>query len=176
MRKHKINTAHDSGRGSMPEMGAGKFLPAIAAFLLVILLSSCSIVKVLPPEINLMRIDVRDVTLSHVNLLAEIRVFNPNDKSVVIQGVDYALSLEGIKVFSGGNNKATTIKPQEYGYITLRLSSAYWDIMQLLDRLPDKTAVAFTMKGSVRVGGGHMLTKRFSFEKEGVIPLQQNVK
>jgi len=123
-----------------------------------------------------MRIDIRDVTLSHVNLLADIRVFNPNNNSVVIQGVDYNLSLEGIKVFSGGNNQAITIKPQEYGLITLRLSSAYWDIIQMLNKLPDKTDVAFTMQGSVRVGSSRMFSKRFSFEKEGIIPFKKTVR
>ena len=177
MMKQNIHTAHDSGRaGLTPGMPAGKFLAAFAAFLLVILLASCSAVNVMPPEVNLIRIDVRDVTLSHVNLLADIRIYNPNDNSVVIQGVDYTLSLEGIKVFSGGNYQATTIKPKEYGFITLRIASAYWDIIQLLNRLPDKTDVAFTMQGSVRVGGSHMFSKRFSFEKKGVIPLQQTVR
>ena len=177
MRKQNVHTAHDSGRaGLTPGMPAGKFIAVFAAFLLVVLLASCSAVNVMPPEVNLIRIDVRDVTLSHVNLLADIRIYNPNDNSVVIQGVDYTLSLEGIKVFSGGNYQATTIKPQEYGFITLRIASAYWDIIQLLNRLPDKTDVAFTMQGSVLVGGSHMFSKRFSFEKKGVIPLQQTVR
>ena len=27
--------------------------------------------------------------MSHVNLLADLRVFNPNEKALTIQGVDY---------------------------------------------------------------------------------------
>ena len=119
-----------------------------------------------------MRIDVQDVTLSHINLLAELRVFNPNENDVTIKGVDYTLHLEGIKVFSGKNNLTQTIEPQDYGFITLRLSSAYWDIIQLLNKVPDKTDVAFSMQGSIRVGESSMFAKRFSFDKEGVIPLQ----
>ena len=120
-----------------------------------------------------MRVEVQDVTLSHVNLLAEVRVFNPNEKGVTIQGVDYTLHLEGIKVFSGRNNLSQTIAPQEYGFLTLRVSSAYWDMIQLLNRLPNKTDVAFSMQGSIRVGGSSMFAQRFSFAKEGVIPLQK---
>ena len=120
-----------------------------------------------------MKVDVQDVTLSHVNLLAELRIFNPNENAVTIKGVDYTLHLEGIKVFTGRNNLAQTIEPQEYGFITLRLSSAYWNIAQLLNKLPNKTDIAFSMKGSIRVGGGNMFTKRFSFNKEGAIPLQK---
>ena len=120
-----------------------------------------------------MRVEVQDVTLSHVNLLAEVRVFNPNEKGVTIQGIDYTLHLEGIKVFSGRNNLSQTIEPQEYGFLSLRVSSAYWNIIQLLNRLPNKTDVAFSMQGSIRVGGSSMFAQRFSFAKEGVIPLHK---
>lgn len=47
-----------------------------------------------------MRLDVQNVTMSHVNLLADLRVFNPNEKALTMQGVDYTLHLEGIKVFT----------------------------------------------------------------------------
>jgi len=145
----------------------------VLALLSAIPLSSCSTVNIIPLEVNLMRVDVQDVTLSHVNLLADIRVFNPNVNAVTIQGVDYILHLEGIKVFSGRSNPAQTIAPQEYGFLSLRLSSAYWDLIQLLNKLPDKTDVAFSMQGSIRVGGKGMFAQRFSFNKEGIIPLQK---
>ena len=138
-----------------------------------LLLPACTTMNVMPPEVNLMRVDVQDVTLSHVNLLADIRVFNPNEKAVAIQGVDYILHLEGIKVFSGRSNLTHTIAPQDYGYFTLRLSSAYWDMIQLLNTLPSKTDVAFSMQGSISVGGRGMFAQRFSFNREGVIPLQK---
>jgi LEA14-like dessication related protein len=145
----------------------------LTVLIFVIPLSSCSTINVIPPEVNLMRVDVQDATLSHVNLLAELRVFNPNEKAVTIQGVDYTLHLEGTKVFSGWSNQSLIIEPQEYGLFTLRLSSAYWDIIQLLKKLPNKSDVAFSMQGSIRVGGSSMFAQRFSFDKEGVIPLQK---
>jgi len=120
-----------------------------------------------------MRVDVQDVTLSHVNLLADLRVFNPNEKALSIQGVDYTLHLEGIKVFSGKNNLSQTIAPQEYGHVTLRLSSAYWDIVQLFNKLPNKSDVAFSMQGSILVGGNRLFARRFTFDKQGIIPLQK---
>ena len=141
----------------------------------VLPLAACSTMNILPPEVNLMRVDVQDVTLSHVNLLADLRVYNPNSSAVAIHGVDYTLDLEGIRVFSGRSNQAVTVDPQEYGYLTLRLSSAYWDIIQLLNRLPEKTDVAFSMMGSIRVGGSSMFSKSFSFEKKGIIPLQKEL-
>jgi len=135
--------------------------------------SSCSTINTVEPEVNLMRVDVQDVTLSHVNLLADLRVFNPNDKALTIQGVDYTLHLEGVKVFSGKSNLSQTIAPQEYGRLILRLSSAYWDIIQLLNKLPNRSDVAFSMEGSILVGGNRLFAQRFSFAKQGIIPLQK---
>lgn len=150
-----------------------KTLFVITVLLFVFPLFSCSTINAIPPEINLMRVDVQDATLSHVNLIAELRVFNPNEKAVTIQGVDYTLHLEGIKVFSGRSNVSQTVAPQEYGLLSLRLSSAYWDIIQLLNKLPNKTDVAFSMQGSIRLGESSMFAQRFSFDKEGVIPIQK---
>ena len=145
----------------------------VLALLGTVPLSSCSSINLIPLEVNLMRVDVQDITLSHVNLLADIRVFNPNENAVIIQGVDYILHLEDIKVFSGRNSLTQTIAPQEYGHLSLRLSSAYWDIIQLFNKFPDKAEVAFSMEGSIRVGGRGMFARRFSFDRKGIIPLQK---
>ncbi len=155
-----------------PSNWSNRFLPLIG-LVLIVTLSACSTLNAIPPEVNLMRVDVQDVTLSHVNLLADLRVFNPNDKSLTIQGVDYTLHLEGIKVFSGKSNLTQTIEPQEYGHLTLRLASAYWDIIQLFNKLPNKSDVAFSMQGSIRVGGNRLFAQRFTFDKKGIIPLQK---
>jgi LEA14-like dessication related protein len=145
----------------------------LTVLLFAILLSSCSTLNVVPPEVNLMRVDVREVTLSHVNLLADLRIFNPNDADLIIQGVDYTLKIEGIKLFSGKTRRGQTIAPQEYGQLTLRLSSAYWDIIQLLNTLPNKSDVEFYMQGSILVGKSSLFAHRYSFEKQGVIPFQK---
>ena len=155
-----------------PSNWSNRFLP-LFGLLLAVTLSACSTLNAIPPEVNLMRVDVQDVTLSHVNLLADLRLFNPNDKSLTIQGVDYTLHLEGIKVFSGKSSLTQTIEPQEYGHLTLRLASAYWDIIELFNKLPNKSDVAFSMQGSIRVGGNRLFAQRFTFDKQGIIPLQK---
>jgi LEA14-like dessication related protein len=120
-----------------------------------------------------MRVNVQEITLSHVNLLADLRVFNPNETALTIQGVDYTLEIEGIKIFSGKSHLNRAIAPQEYSNLTLRLSSAYWDIIQLFNKLPDKSDVAFSMQGSILIGGSRLLAQRFSFDKQGNIPFQK---
>ena len=146
------------------------FILLIAAFL-----SGCSTMNTTPPEVNLMALEVQDVTLSHVNLLADLRIFNPNQDAVTIQGVDYTLHLEGVKVFSGKSSFTQSIGSQEYGRVSLRLSSAYWNIIELLNRIPDKEDVSFSMRGSIKVGESSLFAKRYSFTKQGMIPLHKAV-
>jgi LEA14-like dessication related protein len=147
---------------------------SLLSLLFAVFITSCATLESAAPEVNLMRLDVQDVTLSHVNLLADLRVFNPNEQPLFIHGVDYTLHLEGIKVFSGKSNMRQTVAPGEYGHMTLRLASAYWDMIRLLNRLPDKADVTFAMQGSIRAGSSRIFAHRFTFDKKGVIPLQQN--
>ena len=147
----------------------------LIALLTATLLNSCSTINTIPPEVNLMALEVQDVTLSHVNLLADLRIFNPNQDSVTIQGVDYTLHLEGVKVFAGQSSFTQSVEPQEYGHVSLRLSSAYWNIIELLNRLPDREEVSFSMAGSIKVGKNSLFAKRYSFTKQGMIPLQKAV-
>ena len=160
-------------KGSSNRISSLLALLALSLLFLVIPLSSCSTLNALPPEVNLMRVDVQDITLSHVNLLADLRVFNPNEMELTVQDVDYTLKIEGIKIFSGTSRLRQTIAPQEYSHLTLRLSSAYWDIIQLLNKLPNRSDVAFAMQGSILIGSSRLLAHRFSFDKQGIIPFQK---
>lgn len=150
---------------------SGSFIWLLLSIMLVFL-PACTALNVLPPEVNLMRVEVREATLSHVNLLADLRVFNPNDRTVTIQGVEYTLHIEGVRIFSGKSYQRLAVAPQEYGRFALRLSSAYWDIIQLFNKLPEKSDVAFEMQGSILVGGSRLAARRFGFEKQGIIPFQ----
>ena len=166
---------HLSDRGSAMTIISNRIylLSQMLLLLFTVVLSSCSTLNALPPEVNLMRVNVQEITLSHVNLLADLRVFNPNETALTIQGVDYTLEIEGIKIFSGKSYMNQAIASQEYRNLTLRLSSAYWDIIQLFNKLPDKSDVTFSMRGSVLVGGSRLLAQRFSFAKQGIIPFQK---
>lgn len=142
-------------------------LPAV---ILLALLTSCAGIKASPPEVNLLGLQVQDVTLSHVNLLADLRVYNPNDRGMTVQGVDYVLHLNGIKIFSGRSSITADINAQEYGTIPLRLSSAYWNMLQLLNNMHANNDIDFSMAGKIKVGGFGLFGKSYPFKKEGKIP------
>ena len=137
------------------------------------LAGGCSTITIAQPEVNLMALEVQDVTLSHVNLLADIRVFNPNADQVTIQEVDYTLHLNNIKIFKGKTITPYSIPAQEYGRFKFRLSSAYWDIIELFNQLSNAQEATFLMEGTLKVGENRLFAQRFSFSKSGEIPLDQ---
>ena len=136
--------------------------------------ASCARVKPVQPEVNLMRLWVEEVTLSHVNLKADLRLFNPNDFSLNVQEVSYRLYLNGIPVSQGNSKQSVQVDPQSYGHIDLRLASAYLDIMHFLNKMQAQTGISYSLDGSVKVKGTGWGSDTFSFERQGVIPLEQS--
>jgi len=140
----------------------------------VLLLSGCAAMRPTPPEVNLIGIEVRDISLTHVNLLANLRLFNPNAASITVLEVDYTLFLNGVKVSQGQTAKPVSIGAEDYGDVDLRMSSAYWDLFQFLNRMQTGEELEFSLQGSVKVGSLGMLSQTFTFDKHGNIPLRRS--
>lgn len=135
--------------------------------------ASCARIKPTRPEVNLMRLWVEEVTLSHVNLEADLRLFNPNDFGLDIQEVSYSLYLNGIPVSQGTSRQAVRLEPQDYGHVDLRLSSAYLDMIHFLNKMQTQTGINYSLRGTLKVRGTGWFSDTFSFDRQGVIPLEQ---
>lgn len=136
-----------------------------------LLLAACASVRPLPPEVNLTNLEVTDLTLSHANLMADLKIFNPNDVSVTVEQVEYALLLNDVKISAGKSLEKVRIDAGEYGETTLRLSSAYLDLWRILNQMQKGENVRFNLKGKIKVGGFGILRKAFHFSRKGNIPL-----
>lgn len=141
-----------------------------------LLFSGCGGLQPIAPEINLMGLDVVDVTLSHVNLAAEVRLFNPNADKLTIKEVAYTLHLNGVKLSKGRSAREVKVDPEEYGTVTVRMSSAYWDVFRLLNKIQDNEELRFKIQGKVLVGGYGLLGQTFNFEKEGLVSVNDHDK
>jgi len=138
-------------------------------FLLVIPIS-CASIRPISPEVNLMALEVDEITLSHVNMVASLRFYNPNETHLTISGLKYTLFLNDMKVSQGRTARTVEISPDGFGTMPLRISSAYWDILKFLNKTQSKEELHFFLKGTIKVRGvgvGHT----FNFDKEGMIPL-----
>lgn len=150
--------------------GLGRFR-LLLPVLLMAALPACALKPVAAPEVSLVDLQITELSLTHANMLAGLKIFNPNSVGVTIQQVDYNLSLNGIRVSSGQSAKEVSIGPEEYGTMNLRLSSAYWDLLRLFNQVQRGKTAKFALDGKVKVGGFGILGKTFDFKREGDIPL-----
>lgn len=146
-------------------------LRALVLLLLLNGLSACALKPVVAPEVSLQDLQITELSLTHANMLAGLKIFNPNSVAVNIQQVDYALSLNGIRVSSGQSAKEVSIGAEEYGNLSLRMSSAYWDLLRIFNQVQSGKTAKFLLDGKVKVGGFGILGKTFDFKKEGDVSL-----
>jgi LEA14-like dessication related protein len=139
--------------------------------LVVLLFTACAAMQPAPPEVNLMGLVMDEVTLSHVNMRADLRLFNPNDTAISVKGVEYELELNGVHVSTGKALRSLSIPANGYGTLDLRLSSAYWDLFRFFSRVQQGEELDFRLTGKVRVGGLGIISHTFNFDHQGKIPL-----
>lgn len=142
------------------------FIPVFA-----VVLASCAIIRPSAPEINLAGIKVTDLTLTNVELIARLKVYNPNDTAITIKEVDYELKIGGVKVSRGRSIEAVKIGALETGQLDMRLSSNYLDIVKVLGGVQNGADAAFVLDGEVRYGVFGLSNLTYKFKKKGVLPI-----
>ena len=143
----------------------------ILLLFMALFLSACAAMQPAAPEVNLMGLILDEVTLSHVNMKANLRLFNPNDTTISVKSVEYELELNGVHVSTGKSLRGLSIPANEYGNLDLRLSSAYWDLFLFFSKVQQGEELDFRLTGKVRVGGLGIIGHTFDFDHEGKIPL-----
>jgi LEA14-like dessication related protein len=138
-----------------------------ASFLL-----SCTAFRPVPPEVSLTGLDIESLTLSHADLNARLRVFNPNRLAVTIEQIDYTLLLDGIKISDGRSSMPTRIGAQQHGDLDLKLSASYLSLWQVVTGISAEEEVKFSLEGSVQIGGLRILNKTFPLHRQGTISLK----
>ena len=137
------------------------------------MLVSCASIRPEPPEVSLLSLAIEEVTLSHVNMTANLNFFNPNRFSVRIREVNYRLLLNGQQVSDGKSLQPLDIAASSHGEIPLRISGAYWNIFRLLNSLQQTTDLEFSLDGEVKVIGYGLIPATFTFSNKGSLPLNQ---
>jgi LEA14-like dessication related protein len=134
-------------------------------------LASCAVIRPAPPEVQLSGLEITDLSLSHANFLARLQLYNPNGVSIDIKSLKFTLFLNDIRVADGQSTRPLTIPAEENGEATLRLSSSFFNLLQLTRKLQDQDQIAFSLDGEVRVGGLGILSTTIPIKHEGALPL-----
>ncbi len=144
----------------------------IGALALLFLLTSCA-ARPVAPEVSLVDIRIGDLTLSHANILADLRIYNPNPVAITIGSVRYAFLLDGVRIADGQSLQQVRVGAGEYADTTLRLSTGYLNLLQFTQQRRAGEAIRYAIDGSVTLRGMHVFNTVFPFRREGEIDPQQ---
>lgn len=108
------------------------------------------------PRVTVAELRVQEIRHFETTLEVDLRVINPNDFDLVIDGVACDLELNGERFGSGVSRSGTTIAAFSTGMVTLDVYSSMITLFRELLRLPEREELAYVIKGSVRAAAkGH---------------------
>lgn len=139
--------------------------------LLATCLAACAGVRPEPPQVQLAGLEITDVSLSHANFLATLRLYNPNNVGLDIKGVKFTLFLNNYRIANGQTAKTLTIPAEETGEAAVRLASSFLDLLLLSRNLQERDEITFRIVGEIRIGGYGLLGATIPIEREGTLPL-----
>lgn len=83
----------------------------LAALLLCVPLASCTTLGLAPPDITLVNLEFKDLTLFETSGVFTVRLANENPEPLVVEGGAYSLYLGGIRVGKGLSDHRLEVPP-----------------------------------------------------------------
>lgn len=140
--------------------------------LLALTLSGCALLvpKLQTPRLSVVNIELRQASLLQQRLRVRVRVENPNDRSLPIQGLSYTLSISG-QAFASGASEASFVVPAlgtaEFDMdVTANAAGALFTILAK----PPGQSIDYQMKGRVELSRGWL--RSIPFEQNGSFVLR----
>ena len=120
--------------------------------------------RFISPKVELLNLNVKDVSFSHINYQAKIRLYNPNLEALKVDYMQYSLYINGIKLVDGAEQVSEEIGPHKEAVIPVRLSGSVLNVIRLISNMQNAKEVDFEMKGTVSGidTNGHYFSLPFS--------------
>lgn len=141
-----------SGRRAEPE------LRLVALFVLnvvAVLLAGCASLSVKSPEVSLSDVTIEEFGLLEQRLGIRLRVMNPNDAALRIDGVSFAVDVNGQSFAKGVSNKAVTVPRFGEALLDLTAVSTLGDLLRQLGEFAKsgRDTVQYRVHGQFYGGG-----------------------
>ena len=144
---------------------------SVQLLVLAVALSGCALVagKLETPRLSIVDIEVHKANLLEQQLRVRMRVENPNDRSLPVQGLSYTVYLGG-QEFATGVSAASFVVPAlgtaEFDMdVTANAAGALFTIFNK----PPGEGIDYRMKGRVRLAQGWL--RSIPFEQSGTFTL-----
>ena len=144
---------------------------SVQLLVLAVALSGCALVpKLETPRLSIVDVEVRKANLLEQQLRVRMRVENPNDRSLPVQGLSYTVYLGG-QEFATGISAASFVVPAlgtaEFDMdVTANAAGALFTVLSR----PRGQGVDYRMTGKVRLTHGWL--RSIPFEQTGTFTLR----
>ena len=139
-------------------------LAAIALTTLLSGLQGCTALRDLePPEVVVTSIRPLDATLMEQRFDVDLRIYNPNNRDLSIEGVDFELDLNGKRLARGAGATDLALPRLGEAETTVRVSSSFLGLARQLMSAGETESLTYRMKGRIHLRGGGALP----FDKSG---------
>lgn len=138
-------------------------------WLALLLLAACAGGLAQKPEISLASLDLVGFGLFEQRFLLKLRIENPNDVDLPIEGLSFDVELNGEPFARGVSAQAVSVPRAGEALLEVRATSNLGGVLKQLRALPKdgRERIGYRISGQVTVGG---LGSR-PFERRGDLPL-----
>ncbi len=140
-------------------------------FFLFFVVACAQHARFISPKVELLNLNVRDVTLSHINYQARVRLYNPNLQSLHVNFMEYSLFVNGINLVNGAEQVDEKIGPHEEAAIPVKLSGSVFNVIRLVSSMQKAKDVDFELKGTVSGTDTNGQTFSLPFAEKGKLDL-----
>ncbi len=157
-------------------MMSNRFFRLALLGLTVLLMAGCSAVnRPTPPQVQLVGLEMEELTLTHANMLAKVRLRNPNNFALDVRGIRVQLALNEVQVAKGNAIGPVKIAGGQSGDMLVQVATPLWAFFNLANNLQGSNEVRFKLVGDVDIGGWGVIGGNLPFSHSGVIPLQGTI-
>jgi len=145
-------------------------LPVMAAVLAILVMAGCTGLRNLEtPEVVVTSIRALDASLLEQRFEVGLRIYNPNNRDLQIDGVDFELDVNGQRLVRGTGATDLVLPRLGEAQTTIRASTSVLDIARQVMTAGRSETVSYTLSGRVHLGSG--LGGSLPFRKSGELNL-----
>jgi LEA14-like dessication related protein len=119
------------------------------------------------PRISLSNLQVQESTGLETVLLIQLRVLNPNEADLDIQGVDCELEINDRPFAYGISNTTIKVPAFDSEIVPVTVYSSVIDILKGLFGLQHRKELSYRLKGNVRLEGAGWIPSTLPFSSQG---------
>lgn len=127
----------------------------IVALALALFVAACATVISKPPAVTLAGVDLESIGLFEQRYVLQLRVRNPNDADIPVEGLVFDVELNGMHFASGVSNSAVTVPRLGEALLEVKATSNLAAFMRQLRELQKggRAGLDYRIKGNLRVSG-----------------------